>query len=450
MKTKEGKQKRKKNWSALTPDEIALFPENTTLEEIHENELYLKRLRVHRNKMCKRRKTEEKRQKQADEKMRSEQNELALLKALEDARKNATECEKSFYLESTKSLLSDTEVSDTDTCMESTSTQKKSLNRVCFAVPETSWHHKFFPRFYPSLTNMSEQDFKPITFYKNSQPNWSRFAELNSLAEQDLVHYQLTFDGLLKISRVFKANVLFKMWSKGRKLDSKRSHRWGYAAHPKEAGSKRTYAMSQNSLANLRESHMQFMLEDLNFEASKLPDDQKTALEGAFKFLSTKLTEYGDNTWDMARDFERWAANIAEVFDIQLDPLFNCLQWNFQHNIFAPHVDDCRALQEGLVGGDGFGREIVVIHLFGPDSTFYIAGRIPGSFPEKYIGLQFSFNVGDGIMLSCNSRYNCVHGIVAAEYPSTKHNQNCTNCKTTLTLRNGIGQPKKHDKSIFG
>ena len=80
----------------------------------------------------------------------------------------------------------------------------------------------------------------------------------------------------------------------------------------------------------------------------------------------------------------------------------------------------------------------------------YVAGRVPGSFPEKYVGIKFPFCVGDGFMLRGNSRYNCVHGIIAAEYPSTKHNQNCTSCKVTLSLRNGLGQANKHDSSILG
>jgi len=275
-KTKEGKQKRKKAWSALTPDEIALFPENTTLEEIHENTYYLKILCDHRNKLCKRRKTEEKKMKLLEEKHQFEQENKCLEVALEASRKHASKIEKNFYLQSSKGLISDSEQSNTESCelSASISSSKKSVNRATVSVPESSWHNKFSPLFYPSTTSMAEQDFKLLKFQPNGAPDWKSFALLNSLAEQDLVPFQITFDGLTKIKKVFKSNVLYKMWSKGRKLESKRSHRWGYSLHPKESGSKRTYAMSETSFTNLKDSHFEL-------------------LTGAFSFLKTKVTTYG-------------------------------------------------------------------------------------------------------------------------------------------------------------
>ena len=96
------------------------------------------------------------------------------------------------------------------------------------------------------------------------------FSASHSFSEEELSHFNITFDALMKISRVFKPNVLYKMWSKRRKLESKTSFCWGYAVDPKESGCKGTFAMSNRSLHNLKDFHFELMLR----EASQMIETQ--------------------------------------------------------------------------------------------------------------------------------------------------------------------------------
>ena len=126
--------------------------------------------------------------------------------------------------------------------------------------------------------------------------------------------------------------------------------------------------------------------------------------------LGISFFAWDDNTLKL--QFEHFVWLISSLCNWDIDAGMHCLQFNYQHCPFAPHVDGTGILQPKLMGGDGFGDQIAVVNVRG-DSWLFVASEVPNSFPTKYVGFKARIPEGGLWAIEGSTRYKAMHGVLS-------------------------------------
>lgn len=226
------------------------------------------------------------------------------------------------------------------------------------------------------------------------------------------------------------------------------------ARSPWNHGSSKEDSLSQKLFLKLAEDGRAFHAHQLaqygslveGSKANRTDEKAKTEQIDSLRFLKTKTVE-------VDRNFQNFAWMLAIVFGVVLSTKFWALQLGYMHNIYPPHYDhagmvmarfNAEGVPQSIQDGDGFGKDIVTYQINGPDVWVYIACEIilqtgKGASIRECIGVKFKIRRGDAWGIGDNARFNCMHGV----YPDSQvarnvHNEECTRCRSTLTLRNGL------------
>ena len=166
------------------------------------------------------------------------------------------------------------------------------------------------------------------------------------------------------------------------------------------------------------------------------------------------------STWRLGRSFFAWDDNtlklqfehfvwlISSLCNWDIDAGMHCLQFNYQHCPFAPHVDGTGILQPKLMGGDGFGDQIAVVNVRG-DSWLFVASEVPNSFPTKYVGFKARIPEGGLWAIEGSTRYKAMHGVLSDSVPGVFTISHVTPAKSLFPCEMDMQIQCKHVSSRF-
>ena len=215
---------------------------------------------------------------------------------------------------------------------------------------------------------------------------------------------------------------------------------WGHSNNPTDSGSRRWYAGPRDFLVNLQtKNKVDLALQMQHQKASEYEVAMLNAkLMAAHEDLARSFFVWDEN--NLKIQFEHFVWLISSLCNWDIDSGMHCLQFNYQHSPFSPHIDGTGILQPKLMGGDGFGDQISVVNIKG-GSWLFFAAQVPNTQPPKYVGFKARIPEGGLWAIEGNARYRAMHSVISYSDPGGVHSQFCHSCKITASLRNGYAKP---------